>query len=1292
MNATRGLSRAAAALVLVSFAPNGAAQQYVFRYFGAEHGLTNLAVKGLYQDRTGFIWLSTEGGIYRFDGDRFRQFGQEDGLPRSSTASLGETAGGTLLIGGMQGLYRLKGERFEKLALPNDAKVLGYQGIGLDSKGRLYIASDQGLIVSTKRLEGDDTEFRLVPAPAGVRDTKARSVEVYGNVVWWGCGNALCSMAGSTTMVWNEKDGLPGTPISNIAIDASGDLWVESLRTLLVRRKGSTRFAPPADQLPSGGTGQMAKDPSGNLLIPTVTGLAIEQHERLRVIGRAAGLQGPVYSVLVARDGSVWLGMAGRGLVQWAGYGQWEAFGAESGLEGETVFEILPLSAGEIWVGTESGLFRGSNQLGRWRWARHPAVGFIPVHAVQRDRTGAVWIGTEGRGAARLNPATGAIEWFDKKKGLDSPTPYSLALDEKGQIWAAGEGGLFVASIKKPRFRRVEEVQTARCWAVANGRNGDIWVGTFEGLVHLWDGKNRLFTMKDGLRQDTVLALAVARSGEVWITYRSSGTVSVLSAQGDKFTFRHFEGGQRMAANVGYFVSFDSRQRLWVGTDQGVDLRDGESWRRYNRGDGLIWDDCDLHAFAESPSGTFWIGTSGGLARFLPPKREPPRPIPAVVFTEVTLGGTRVSPQASVSAAYNAGNLAVRYSALDFSHQERIAFRYRLEPALKNWRETNQRELQFPDLRANSYRLQVQAREGSREWSSQTVELRFEILPPFWATWRARAAYGLLAGGFLYLLLASRNRRHQRQLEAQRRELDRERFMSEALRRADAATRESQQRLRTFIEMAPDAILVLDAESNVVEVNEAACLQLGSRREDLVGKCLSAVNLGEFTAAVAGGIAGDAEHASFIESRIATPGGAEIPVEIHVNRITIGGQTAFVAISRDVSDRKRAEEEQARLKDQVRQAQKLESVGRLAGGVAHDFNNLLTVIGGYSQLLLEELQHAEDRDKVTEVVKAAERATELTSQLLTFSRKQIIKPARLDLNAVIRDTSNMLGRVMGEDVELKLSLAEETGTILADRGQLTQVLLNLAVNAKDAMPDGGEFSIETERLLIDANASLTDSGIPPGEYMLLSVRDTGLGMDSATMQKVFEPFFTTKGPDKGTGLGLSTVYGIVKQSGGEVFAESTPGAGTAFRIYWPRVDGPADAELPRDSHRTSSEGSETVLVVEDQESVRRLAVESLQRVGYRVLSASSGAEALLLAQGYPDRIHLLVTDVVMPGMNGRELAERVASARPGIRILYTSGYPQRINTDSDLVTPDLAFLPKPFTPEVLAAKVRDMLQ
>jgi PAS domain S-box-containing protein len=518
-------------------------------------------------------------------------------------------------------------------------------------------------------------------------------------------------------------------------------------------------------------------------------------------------------------------------------------------------------------------------------------------------------------------------------------------------------------------------------------------------------------------------------------------------------------------------------------------------------------------------------------------------------------------------------------------------------------------------------------------------------------------------------------------------------------RSAEQALRESEERFRTFASLATEGILIHE-RGIVIDVSQRFCDLIGrASPADLIGQ--NGVEKIGFTDESKRRIvhAIQSNSTGSYDVEIIRPDGTSLYAETRGDVITHLGRPMRIVHMWDIgervhaeAERKRAEAERARLEESLRQAQKLESIGRLAGGVAHDFNNLLTVIGGNLELALSDLGGDDPaREYLVEAVQAAESAAALTRQLLTFSRKQVIDPKVVNLNAVVSELEKMLRRLIGEDVDLQTALDERLGQTRVDVSQFEQVLVNLAVNARDAMPDGGKLTIETANVTIDEAYCRTHADAKPGRYVMLAVSDNGVGMDASVKGHVFEPFFTTKELGKGTGLGLAMVHGAVAQHGGHVAVYSEPGRGTTFKVYLPRVDDvPQRQAGVADGAGQTPRGNETICLVEDADPLRTLAVRLLERQGYRVHAFRSGGDALaaLAAIG---ALHLLLTDVVMPGMNGRVLAEQMGAACPGLKVLFTSGYTENVVVHHGVLKKGINFLPKPYTPEALAQRVRQVL-
>ena len=516
-------------------------------------------------------------------------------------------------------------------------------------------------------------------------------------------------------------------------------------------------------------------------------------------------------------------------------------------------------------------------------------------------------------------------------------------------------------------------------------------------------------------------------------------------------------------------------------------------------------------------------------------------------------------------------------------------------------------------------------------------------------------------------------------------------------RRTEAALRDSESQLRAIFDEAAVGMAVVDLHGRLVRTNRALQSMLGYTAGELGNMLFSQLTHPDDVAAdweLFGDLVAGERTQYKVEKRYFHADGSTLWTTLNVSMVrdTEGAPCFSVGIIEDVTERKRAEEALLQSQNELLQAQKMETVGRLAGGIAHDFNNLLTVITGNAQLLLAELpEESSMREELQEINAVSVRAADLTRQLLAFSRRQMLQPRVVDLNDTVFKADRLLRRVLGEDIEFRTSLDPALGAVRADTGQLEQVLMNLAVNARDAMPSGGKLTIETRNVWLDAEYVLRHPSVLPGPYVMVAVSDSGHGMDAETQARIFDPFFTTKAPGKGTGLGLATVYGIVRQSGGHVWVYSEVGRGTSFKVYLPRADEPPT--LPAEASRAAEPrgGTETVLLVEDDESVRRLSRRVLERGGYTVIEANEGAHALRLAEAHEGPIHLVITDVVMPGMSGREVAERIASVRPGAEVLFTSGYTDDAIVHHGVLDDGMAFLQKPFDPYTLLQAVRDAL-
>ena len=756
-----------ACLLVCLLATSGAvcAQEYSFRSYGNSEGLSNQAVRQVYQDRVGFIWVSTENGIFRYDGDRFEAFGPAQGMPPTSGAAFGDAPDGSLLVGGNFGLYQLRGNRFEKLDVPFKT-VSWAQGIQSDGKGHTFLGTESGLIELDSERGHDGFAAHTFPRAPGSSGPEADGIFVDGDVLWYGCGQELCRRDANGTRVFGRESGLPGRALLVIRKDREGNLWVRSrLVGVFVMTAGQTRFRRPDAPIPgSAMVGVPGVDGDGRILLPSPDGLLIRDGKRWQKINRSFGLRGAVYAVFEDRQHSLWIGLAGRGLAQWRGYKEWESYSTASGLASDIVYEVLPQADGTLWVGTEGGLLRGEPGRSGIRWKRVAGLDGLPVHSVRRARNGDVWIGTEAHGAARLDVRTGSVEWFGEEQGLLGKEAYTLRFDRRQRLWAATEAGLFVAVAPYERFSRISELPSTRIWAVAEGSDDTVWAGGADGLFSYADGHWKKFTRANGLSNQEVLSLGAGANGRIWIGYRFGGGIDRVHLQPSGLAI---EKGVQRAGTDGlvYFLEHDAAGRLWAGTERGVDMWDGVHWSHYEMSDGLAWNDCNLNAFAEEPGGTVWIGTSGGLSRFRPrPRRSPDAPL-KVVFTKLVMGREDVSGQSNPSSDIHGNSLIARYSALNVPGENGVLFRYQLAGANSTWTETTQRELQFAELAPGAYRLEVEAEDGNGVWSGNRAEFAFRILTPWYSSWWFISicvlAPVLAAGGVVRLRMLNAQRRER---------------------------------------------------------------------------------------------------------------------------------------------------------------------------------------------------------------------------------------------------------------------------------------------------------------------------------------------------------------------------------------------------------------------------------------------------------------------------------------------------------------------------------------------------
>jgi signal transduction histidine kinase/ligand-binding sensor domain-containing protein/ActR/RegA family two-component response regulator len=792
-----------AALLWLGGPGPASAQQYVFKLYGHEHGLSNLAVQCLIQDHIGFLWVGTQNGLFRYDGSQFQRFGLAEGLPSTRIEALHVDVRGNLWVGTRAGLVRWTGSGFRRDGPAEPHEIVGRSVIASDRQGRIYLGVASGLFLLEP--EGQDYRAqRLTPPEPGASPVYAVHLAPDGALyVAW--GDRLYCRNKDLWQLLGPSSGVPEDRWDAILTDRLGNLWIRSSRGLLVRRRGEQRFRPTHEGLPESTViASLLEDRDGTLYATTDLGLAILEPHGWRIIGADHGLPSESTSaVLRDHEGSLWIGLYGGGLARWLGYRQWEAYTKADGLSNDSVWAVRRDPWGGLWVATDYGLNWRPRGQKTWRlWTARQGLAGNKVRALEITRDGIVWAASDPGGVTRLDPRTGAVQRYGLKEGLGNDRVLTLAVDEAGCVWAGTRRGLFRSSGSGPRLRFERQFPPGTddneiFFTLRTAQAGGVWVAGSRGLARFHDGRWKRWTTADGLKSNYVGYLAEAGDGSVWIGYREAVGVSRLQRKGARLEWTHFSRQNGLRSDQALFLGVDARGWIWVGTDNGVDVYDGTEWRHYGPGDGLVWPDCNGDAFYADSDGTVWIGTSRGLSHFLRPESSVEDEPPRVVITSVSAGRKTLDPGSPTRLSHAHNSLEFRFAALSFLNEERVRFRYRLLGLDPEWTWTRERSVRFDRLPPGRYTFEVLARNAFRRWSEHPARYTFEILPAWWMTgwFKILAATGaglavwLVARLRLRLLLRARQRLEEAVRERTR-ELEEARARAaEAQARAEEASR-----------------------------------------------------------------------------------------------------------------------------------------------------------------------------------------------------------------------------------------------------------------------------------------------------------------------------------------------------------------------------------------------------------------------------------------------------------------------------------------------------------------------
>ncbi len=783
VNACRRRAIALVAAVFLALPVGTAAQRFVFKDYGKDQGLTNLALTCMLQDSEGFLWVGTKAGLFRYDGQRFQEFHPSDPADRSIMA-IHQSVGGDLWVASDHGgLLRRRGDHLEQVVLTESINLHGGLGPNVfasDQQNRLYVATEKGLV----RLEDKAGNLYRVE---WLSNSPASGVTVDRlGAVWYGCNLDLCHIDSGHSEAIGDRIGLPKDQWESIVFDVAGNLWVRGRKNIYQLAKGArlaVRQTITQDQgvFVNSSVAALVPLPEGGVMAPTETGLALPNGPHWRIINTRNGLgSDAACCAIVDKEGSIWVGLRGAGVERWLGYPEWESWRRSDGLSNEMIWAIRQDAHGGLWVGTNDGLNFLDPHSRRWRRAKGKSDSRQWARAVAIDQSGSVWAGTSTSGITEFDPEGKLVATYGAAAGLFNTRIWGLLVDGENRLWVSTTGVLFRSTPLRLssshgrrrqthlRFEQVDLPGTDSSeifYQPILDRRGRLWIPGSLGLLCFHDGIWSRYETRDGLKQNSVLSVSEAADGAIWIAYVYPQGVTRIETQGEKLLTQHFGEGNGLHSDKAYVVGGAPDGSVWVGTDAGADVLIQGKWHHYGRNQGLIWEDCDTNAFLASADGTIWIGTARGLSHFLPKNSYAPDFVPRIVVTDVKFGSW-TPPSVEASTLASGGGFGVPYAhnspqfsftALTFLHEEDIVFSYRLVGLGNEWTETTQRDIPFHSLAGGSYRFEVKAQVPGGSWSAPAA-VAFTISPAWWATWWFRGLTVLLAGGLVYTLWRVRMR------------------------------------------------------------------------------------------------------------------------------------------------------------------------------------------------------------------------------------------------------------------------------------------------------------------------------------------------------------------------------------------------------------------------------------------------------------------------------------------------------------------------------------------------------
>ncbi len=1240
------------AFVLLLLTPQVLGQTLNFRNYGIDEGLPQRRVFAIEQDQQGYLWFGTQSGLCRFDGVSFKVYSSENGLRDNRIRALREDSEGNLWIGtGDSGLYVYDGKGFRAFSIKDAPGPEPINVIAASARGHIWVGADDGLYRYS-----DDAFVRFSTDDGLPSDTVLSIFEDREQNLWIGTAEGLCRLSEGIFTSYATGRGLGQVEVGGIAQDVDGTIWVVMGTDGLFRsRDGAFENVTLSEKEANDPILSVSIGHSGDLWIGTETRAFKRQGDTFVSYGPDKGGPGNfITQIFEDREGNQWFcTRRGAAMLENEAFVSYTATNAQTGVMSTDV--VFARDNGEVWAGQQGTVFRVDHD-STTVFGSHEGVPSDQISSIIETQYGTLLFGT--RGAGLFEYSNGRLTPFDWK-GLPpiSSSIRNLCKDGEGAIWIGTSLGVFkFHEGQLTKFSEEDGLVSNRITDTLVGRQGAIWIGTRDGLSKFADDEFTNFTVADGLVSNEIRCLLEDDDGILWV----ATTTGMSRFDGIRFTNVVPKGG--FSNNVCRALVRDGPY-LYIGTLNGLNRLNVETMKVkvYTVRDGLASSDINPRAMTKDAQGRLWIGTNKGLTCLRPWMDLPNETPPPIHIARITMRSGDINPSGEIELSHDENTVRFEFAGLSFTSPEDVRYQYRMKGVGGDWTETAERSAAYAFLPPGSYTFEVMARNNDMVWSEKPATYSFVIRPPFWATWWFRAT-------LVVTFAAAIAMGHQ--------------MRTRVVRRHNAQLQHLRNYLANIINSMPSILIGVDAEGTVTQWNSQAHKATGVSVEEAVGKPLAQAfpRLGVEMERVSEAMRTREVRSDRRQART-EDGGYE---DVTIYPLSANGVEGAVIRVDDVTERKQLEE-------QFFQAQKMEAVGQLAGGVAHDFNNLLQAIVGYGQMALEESEvNSSIRGELEEVMKAAGKATTLVRQLLAFSRKQVLQLENMILSDVVSDLAKMIQRVIGEHIAFNILSEPGLKSIHADKGQIEQILMNLCVNARDAMPDGGTLTIETANTELDEQFCESNTWAKPGRYVVLSVTDTGCGMDEETQRRIFEPFFTTKELGKGTGLGLSTIFGIARQHNGVIHVYSEVGVGTTFRIYLPMSEGTGDRRkktviLP------SPGGTETILLVDDDEGVRDVARRILEKVGYSVLMASDGQEAIRVFDEHTDEIDMALLDVVMPKLGGKAVFDHIQETRPEMPVLFASGYSLDAIHSGFVLDEGMQLIQKPYQINALMRRVRDML-